>query len=310
VEPVGEVRRLVAVIPTRNEEDSIAAVVAEVREAAARLAGDVRILVVDDSQDGTRAAAARAGAEVLSGGGVGLGTAMFRGLRVAASLDPDVIVSIDGDGQADVTAELARFVEPVSTGLADLVVGSRFASEGLVHYSYRWRNRLGTRFLVHLLRRQTGLPLTDSHGGIRAMHARVARELELLGTHTYVQESIIDAVEKGYRVIEIPSAWRPRRHGSSRVVRSIPRYVFYTLPVLLLRSGSHIRWLYSSGILVTLGGLGVFGAVLIQEGFTYQLGHRLPALTLTALAITTGLQLFFFGFVLQLLKQIKRAADR
>jgi hypothetical protein len=61
---------------------------------------------------------------------------------------------------------------------------------------------------------------------------------------------------------------------------------------------------------VTLGGLGVFGAVLIQEGFTYRLGHRLPALTLTALAITTGLQLFFFGFVLQLLKQIKRAADR
>jgi len=298
------------VIPTRNEEESLAAVVAETREAVADIAPEVRILVVDDSRDRTRLVAIRAGAEVLPGGGVGLGTAMYRGLRAALDHEPDVIVSIDGDGQADIRTELKQFIEPVRTDTADLVVGSRFAAAGLVRYPYRWRNRLGTRLLVRLLRRQTGLALTDSHGGIRAMRPAVARDLELLGTHTYVQESIIDAVEKGYRVLEIPSAWRPRRHGSSRVVRSIPKYVFYTLPVLLLRSGSHIRWLYSSGILMTLGGVGVFVAVLVQEGFTLRLGHRLPALTLTGLAVTTGLQLFFFGFVMQLLKQIKRAVDR
>ena len=53
-----------------------------------------------------------------------------------------------------------------------------------------------------------------------------------------------------------------------------------------------------------------FIIVLIQQGFTLQLAPRLPALVLVALFITTGLQLFFFGFVLQLLKQIKRNVDR
>lgn len=301
--------RLAVVIPTRNEESTIGSVIEEIRDVAGKSGIDATIIVVDDSRDGTRRAARARGANVISGGGVGLGVAMHRGLRAAAEMNPDVVVSIDGDGQADVTEEFEQFVEPILADRADLVVGSRFARTGLVKYRYRALNRIGTRLLVAILRRQTGLTLTDSHGGIRAMRPEVARELEMLGTHTYVQESIIDAVEKGFRVIEIPSVWRARRHGSSRVVRSIPKYVFYTLPVLLIRSGAHIRWLYSIGLVALASGFVVFGVVLAQEGLTYRLGHRLPALTLTALAITTGLQLFFFGFSLQLLKQIKRATD-
>lgn len=299
--------RIAIVIPTRDEERSIEGVIADSRNAVTALGLDVTIIVTDDSRDNTREIAARCGAIIVPGGASGLGTAMLRGLKAATQHAPDVIVSVDGDGQADVADELARFVTPVLDGSADLVLGSRFAQPNLVQYRYRWLNRVGTRILVALLRHQSGLPLTDSHGGIRAMHPRVARELELIGTHTYVQESIIDASEKGFRVLEIPSVWKPRRHGSSRVVRSIPKYVFYTLPVILLRSGSHIRWLYSAGILASMGGLAVFAIVILQEGLTLRLGHRLPALTLTGLLITTGAQLFFFGLVLQLLKQINRA---
>jgi hypothetical protein len=142
------------------------------------------------------------------------------------------------------------------------------------------------------------------------MIPEVAMDLEILGTQTYVQESIVDAAETGYRIIEIPSVWKPREHGQSRVVGSIPKYVFYTLPILILRSGQHIRWLYSAGIVAVFLGFAMFFGILVQEGFTYKLGHRLPAILLVALSITTGLQLFFFGFVLQLLKQIKRNVDR
>ena len=49
-----------------------------------------------------------AGAQVLVGGGRGLGSAMYEGLKTAAALPCNFIVSVDGDGQADV-AELARF---------------------------------------------------------------------------------------------------------------------------------------------------------------------------------------------------------
>ena len=133
------------------------------------------------------------------------------------------------------------------------MLGSRFAREGLVGYRYRSVNLLGTRILTWILRRMTGLPVTDSHGGIRAMVPEVARELQIIGSHTYVQETIVDAFEKGFRIIELPSAWRKRKFGRSRVVGSIPKYIAYTLPVLLLRSGQHIRALYAVGSLLFVG---------------------------------------------------------
>ncbi len=302
--------RAAVVIPTRNEEQSIARVIAEIRSGfVGTRYNDIDIVLADDSSDRTRRVARALGAVVVPGGGEGLGVAMYRGLKAAARLSPDVIVAVDGDGQADAVAEIKRFLAPIERDEADLVLGSRFLDRGLVKYPYRWINRFGTRVLSAFLRAQTGLPLTDSHGGIRAMRPEVAADLDLLGTQTYVQESILDAVEKGYRVTEIASVWRKREHGSSRVVGSIPKYILYTLPVLILRSGQHLRLLYSAGLLSMVGGVLYFAIILAQAGLL-NIGSRVPGLLLVALLVMSGLQLFFFGFVLQLLKQIKRNVDR
>lgn len=301
----------VVVIPTRNEERSIQDVMAEVRAGLQGTAYDhVEILITDDSIDSTRELAREAGARVVIGGGEGLGVAMFRGLKEALKFRPDVIVSVDGDGQSDAKAEIPRFVEVIWRGEADLVLGSRFRGENLIQYKYRLINRLGTRVLTRMLNYATGLRLTDSHGGIRAMRAAVVEDLQMIGTHTYVQETIIDAYEKGYRIIELPSVWRVRQHGKSRVVGSIVKYIFYTLPVILLRSGHHVRSLYSAGLVLV--GLAVlyFFYIVASEGFTWAMGNRTPAFLLVALMVSTGIQFFFFGFILQLLNQIKRSIDR
>lgn len=301
----------VVVIPTKNEERTIASVIAEIRDAFAPLNYDkVEILATDDSTDRTREIVRDCGGTVVNGGGEGLGTAMYRGLKEALYFDPTVILSIDGDGQTDAKAEIPMFLKPVEEGHADLVVGSRFVKEGLVGYRYRTVNLLGTRLLTWILQRLTGLPLTDSHGGIRVMTPDVVRELQMVGSHTYVQEAIIDAAEKGFRIVELPSVWRKRKFGNSRVVRSIPKYIAYTLPVLLLRSGQHIRALYTLGVLLFIGAFLVFATIFVQEGFTLALGNRTPALILIALMVMSGLQLLFFGFSFQLLKQIKRSIDR
>jgi glycosyltransferase involved in cell wall biosynthesis len=301
----------VVVIPTKDEEASIGSVIAEIRDAFSSLGYDrVEILVTDDSRDRTREVARAHQAHVVNGGGEGLGTAMYRGLKEALYFHPDVIVSIDGDGQTDAKVEIAGFLEPIEQQRADLVLASRFLKPDLLQYRYRFLNLAGTRLLTWILRRLTGLPLTDSHGGIRAMVPDVVRELQLIGSHTYVQETIIDAAEKGFRIVELPSRWRKRQFGTSRVVRNIPKYIAYTLPVLLLRSGQHIRALYTIGALLFLGAFVAFGAVLAEEGLTLALGHRTPAFLLIALMVMSGLQLLFFGFSFQLLKQIKRSIDR
>jgi glycosyltransferase involved in cell wall biosynthesis len=303
--------KICVVIPTRNEERTIERVVSDIRGALdpARFAEPV-IVVVDDSTDRTRELAAQAGAKVIIGGGRGLGSAMFDGLKAALRSRPDFIVSVDGDGQAD-GAEIPRFLQPLIDGQADLVIGSRFADRGLIDYRYRLINRMGTLVLARILRGFTGLHITDSHGGLRAMRPEVAAELEMLGTHTYVQETIIDAAEKGFRIVEIASAWRKRGHGRSRVVGSIPRYVFYTLPILMLRSGQHVRALYSGGILLVLAAMTYLFVVLAQSGFNIKATfNRIPAFIFIALLTSIGLQFFFFGLVLQLLKQLKYQVDR
>jgi hypothetical protein len=235
---------------------------------------------------------------------------MYEGLKAAASLDCDFILSVDGDGQADL-GELPRFLEPLECDQADLVLASRFREEGLVKYHYKFVNNFGTKVLSAMLRRFTGLPLTDSHGGIRAMRRDVAAELEMLGSHTYVQETIIDAAEKGFRIVEVSSVWKPRLHGKSRVVSSIPKYVFYTLPILMLRSGQHIRALYSGGLALILMALAYFAVILAEAGFNLKgMGDRVPAFVWITLIISIGFQCFFFGLLLQLIKETKYKVDR
>ncbi len=303
--------KVCVVLPTKNEEKTIAQVIADIRRVLSdNEYKDVSFVVTDDSSDQTRNIAKSEGALVVNGGGRGLGYAMYLGLEASLQFDPDYILSFDSDGQCD-PEELKWFMAPLESDEADMVIGSRFQRPDLIAYKYRWINRLGTIILSKILRLFTGLPLTDSHGGIRAMRSEVVEELEMLGTHTYVQETIIDAVEKGFRVKEIHSVWKLRKHGESRVVRSIPLYIFYTLPILILRSKQHIKWLYSLGIIFVSLALAYFAFISYQASFNFKIMFsRLPAFLLITLLILTGIQLFFFGFILDLIKDIKYRLNR
>ena len=293
------------VIPAKNEEATIAQVIHDIRKSLAGTRFDhPSIVVVNDSVDQTSDIAAAEGATVLEGGHVGLGHAMFRGLRWAGESTCTYVVSLDGDGQAS-PSEIPRFLDELEHDKADLVLGSRFLNRGSVKYNYPWLNRCGVRLLTWLLWFRSGQRFTDSHGGIRAMRRQVVAELSLTGTHTYVQETILDALQKGFRVVEIPSDWMPRTHGSSRVVSSIPRYAAHTLPVLLVKSGKHVTTIAIMGSLFVISGVVFFFIVLIQEQFSIpELFARIPALLLIALLVSVGTQMFFFGLMLELLRQI------
>jgi len=241
------------VIPTKNEEPGIVPLLEQIRETVAPLKYSLaEIILVDDSQDRTAEKARGAGARVLAGGHRGLGYAMWLGLKKALESQADVIVTLDGDGQANLQ-DIEKFVEPIVQNQADLVIASRFLGKDGISYPYPFINRLGVFLLSRFLRFRTGLPITDSHGGIRAMSPQVAESLEMIGTHTYVQETVLDAFEKGFRIKEIPSAWKPRIHGTSRVVNSIWLYIIRCLPVLLSRSPGSKICLVLGGLFMALG---------------------------------------------------------
>jgi len=214
---------------TKDESAGIATLIGAIRE---RWAG-CDILLADDSRDDTAAIARRLGARVVSGGNRGLGAAYRAGL--AACGDAARIVVLDGDGQADL-ADLPRFLDEMERAGADMVTGSRFLGNGRIDYRYPAVNRAGVWLLSKYLSLMSGQRFSDSHGWLRILKREVARSQHILGSHTYVQDSIVDAVEKGWKVLELPCTWKPRAYGRSKVVSSIPRYVAHTLPFLAWRA--------------------------------------------------------------------------
>src|SRR6266567_348713 len=109
--------RIVVVIPTLDEEQSIAEVVRSIPRAIVS-----RVIVADGgSSDATVARAKAAGADVI-GAGRGYGRACLAAIMAAE--DADIVVFMDGDG-ADDPRSIVELVEPIRSGRYDFVLGSR-----------------------------------------------------------------------------------------------------------------------------------------------------------------------------------------
>ena len=110
---------ITAILPAYNEEVSIGSVVLRARTYADR------VIVIDDgSLDRTVEVAELAGAEVIRHArNRGKGAALKTGF--GALNGSDIIVTIDTDGQHD-PADIPQLVEPIRTGEADMVNGSRY----------------------------------------------------------------------------------------------------------------------------------------------------------------------------------------
>lgn len=110
--------KVVAIIPTFNEERTIGRVVAAMKEVKKIK----KVLVVDDgSTDRTATEARKAGAEVLSLKNQGKGGAMQKGVE---KTDPEIIVFADGDLLNLQPEHLEKLLTPVQEGRSAMVTGT------------------------------------------------------------------------------------------------------------------------------------------------------------------------------------------
>ena len=201
--------RVGVVIPTLNEAASIGRVIAEIPR---EYAGNV-VVVDGGSADGTPGIARAAGARVVDESRRGYGRACLTGLE---SLPPevDVVVFLDGD-LSDFPGQMTRLVEPIATGQADLVIGSRLRgrreSGALPLHSV-----LGNWLAALLMRLLYRLPITDL-GPFRAARRDRLEELNMTEmTFGWPVEMLAKAARRGLRVVEVPVDYR-RRLGHSKI---------------------------------------------------------------------------------------------
>jgi glycosyltransferase involved in cell wall biosynthesis len=185
------------VIPALNEATSIGRVLELLPRALVR-----RAVVSDNgSVDGTADVARAHGALVVSEPERGYGAACLRGIAALELDPPDVVLFLDGD-LSDDPSEAEQLVEPIRSGRADLVIGSRtrgVREPGALTPQARFGNWLATR----LIRSLYGVRYTDL-GPFRAIRWDSLRRLGMRGSRLRVDRR--DAGEGG-------AAGRPGRGG-------------------------------------------------------------------------------------------------
>jgi len=214
--------KVTVVIPAKNEAETLAKVIEDVR----RYADD--LLVVDGhSADRTAEVARAAGARVVLDGGKGKGDAVRTAMREATG---EILVFVDADLSHE-SSDIPKLLAPIVAGEADLVVGSRprGGSDEMTGDLDRFIRWLGQQIIMLGINYRYNVRLTDSQNGFRAIRKDVLRDLDLKENITTVeQEMVMKALRKGYRAAEVPSHEYERSAGRSKVsLRSMwLRYVY------------------------------------------------------------------------------------
>jgi glycosyltransferase involved in cell wall biosynthesis len=222
--------RTLVFIPAWNEEASIAAVIADVRESIP----GADILAVDDgSGDATSAVAREHGVIVATlPFNQGLGAALQTGYLYALREGYDFCAHLDADGQHP-AREVARLLDEVEAGRADLVIGSRYAARtepiggtaaplaaadpaDAEEYRPTFSRRLGTSVFRFFLTVATRQRFTDTTSGMRAANRRVMSLFSENYSPDFAEiESLQLAVRQGLRVEEVPVKMLERAGGTS-----------------------------------------------------------------------------------------------
>jgi glycosyltransferase involved in cell wall biosynthesis len=200
------------VIAAYNEEGTVGPVVAALPRRVCGLAAEV-IVVADGCVDATAKEADEAGAIVADVPvNRGQGAALRLGYRIAREGGATYIVTTDADGQYN-PLEIESLLAPVVAGRADFVTGSRRMGSEETRDPIR---RAGVRFFALLVSTLTGLQVSDTTFGLRAMRAEVTGAVRLEQPQYQASELLIGVIARGYRVLELPATIRKRKVGMSK----------------------------------------------------------------------------------------------
>ena len=189
------------IIPAFNEARSVAAVVEALKGEGYHL-----VIVDDGSTDETAQIAAGLGVNVCRHRvNLGQGAAIQTGIEWALGRGASYFVTFDADGQ-HAAADIPKLVAPLMKGRADVALGSRFVSSGRAEGIPAGR-RVVLWLAVRFTRLSTGLAVTDTHNGIRALNTSAARSIQITQNGMAHAGQILRQVKsQGLRWVEVPVA--------------------------------------------------------------------------------------------------------
>lgn len=204
------------IIPAFNEAEAVGLVVRDIPKELVR-----NIVVVDNnSSDLTRDVAEKAGAIVVAQPEQGYGAACLKGMEFLFGQDvlADIIVFLDAD-YSDYPMEMYQLVDPILSGEADLVIGSRSLGnreKGSMMPQQIFGNWLATKMMKAIY----GAHFSDL-GPFRAISRKALGIIDMQDRdYGWTVEMQVKALKKKIRYTEIPVKYR-RRKGVSKITGTI-----------------------------------------------------------------------------------------
>jgi glycosyltransferase involved in cell wall biosynthesis len=290
---------IMAVIPAYNESESIGKVVSETSKYVNS------VIVVDDgSSDNTAEIAASMNARVVRNRyNAGKGAALKRGLIECLKFNPDVIITLDGDGQHD-PAEIPKLLEPIKTEEADVVIGSRYGRETRVDLEIPRLRRIGLSFIDFMNRNLINSSIKDTQSGFRVYTKNVLSIMSQYSSTGFgvETEQLATAELYGLRIVEVPitirykglkntSKQNPWLHGT-RIISTILEISLEKRPLLFFGL---------PGIILMVAA--IITAIILARLYTQESYFSVP-LTLLALGFV------FLGFMLILISLVMYELQR
>ena len=253
---------LTIVVPTFNEKANIPLLVERLAQLLTSCDWEV-IFVDDNSLDGTAAAARAIGASdsrvrcIRRIGRRGLAGACLEGMLASQAR---YVAVMDADLQHD-EGLLVPMLEALRAGRADVAVASRYLYGGSAAGLSKQRSRVsrGSNTLVRLL---LGIDLTDPMSG----HFMIRRDaLETIAPSLSTQGfkillDILATARGGLRTIELPSTFRERQHGESKLNSKIALDFAALVTAKLTNEAISARFLLFC--MVGLTGIGIHLSIL------------------------------------------------
>jgi len=254
-----------------------------------------KVIVCDDgSDDQTLSNAKEAGAFVISHKkNLGKGAAMKSLFHESKKLNPDVMVTIDGDGQF-LPKEIPKLIEPVIEENYDIVIGYRFDKKNEMP-SYR---KIGNVALDKITNAASALSFRDTQSGFRAYSKKAIDKIKITADGFGADsEILVDASRKDLKITEKKvtviydtggktSTKNPVRH-SGEVISSLIELIAIERP---------LKYLGIPGILLLI--FGIAYSIVVIAIFNDTRYFSIPS-TLVALgSLIIGLMLILMASVL------------
>ncbi|MCZ7361746.1 MAG: S-layer glycoprotein N-glycosyltransferase AglJ, partial [Candidatus Methanoperedens sp.] len=226
------------------------------------------ILVIDGhSTDNTVKNAESAGARVVMQSGKGKGQAVSQAFQLITS---NYVVMIDGDGTY-LPEEVNKILEPVTTGVADHVIGNRFAN--YQKGAFTGLNLFGNKILNTIFGFAYGMWLKDILSGYRAFNTDAFKNLDLNRTGFEVETEItVECVKKDLRIVEVPITYLARVSGAATKLEPI-RDGFRIATTIYLLARMHNPLFYFNMIGGFFGLIGVLIGIYIVDEYFKGIDH-------------------------------------